>query len=347
MRRFARILLVVAAMGASTHRSSGQGTAYAPLQVLTNGPGGIIPFHAGQLLEVWGTYRMVAVPEPGFAFHSWERLDVFIKTSWSTNNSGVISTNIEKTVTSKGQFFTSPELTFVVPPVFENVHSDGSTTSSHYGWQANFGPVREVVEPEVYQTDIDATAEERGDRVPNPPRVLPCWATFTFDFGATPPSVTAVISTAVLEGGAPFSLTVRSYSGYQLPNGAYRFSGDYLQDLYPTGSQYGFDWEFSAPTNGRMVWNGTAFWGGGHLWSYSVSDVTLLQQAQLNIARVGPAAIQASWRTNFSEHVLEYAPSFPAAGWSTVTNLVTTNANRLSVLVPTDGAQGFYRLRQP
>src|SRR5262249_20377418 len=156
--------------------------------------------------------------------------------SRSTNDAGVVSTNIEKTVTSKGQFFTNSELTFIMRPVFENVHSDGSTTSSHYGWQANFGPAREAVQPEVYQTVSDATAEEVGDAVPNQRRVVPCSATFTFDFGAMPPSVTALISNAVLEGGEPFPLTVRSYSSRQLPNGAYTFSGDYLQDLYPTGS---------------------------------------------------------------------------------------------------------------
>jgi hypothetical protein len=96
-----------------------------------------------------------------------------------------------------------------------------------------------------------------------------------------------------------------------------------------------------------MVWNGTAYWAGGHYWVLSVSNLTLVQQAQLSIKRVGSAAIQASWRTNFSDHVLEYAPSFPAGGWSTVTNNVTANTNRLSVTVQTDASQGFYRLRQP
>ena len=347
MRKLAVIIMVVAGTVYSTHRSSGQSTVYAPLQAFTNGPGRISPLHAGQLLEVWGTYSMVAIPDPGFAFNTWEWLDVFIKTTRITNSTGGISTNIEKTVTSKQQFFTTPELRFIVRPIFETVHSDGTSTASMYGWQANFGRIREPVEPDVYRTISGATAEERGDGVPNERRIVPWSATLTFDFGATPPSLTAVIPNAVLEGGEPFPLTVRSYYGYQLTNGTYRFSGDCLQDIYPTGSQYGFNWEFSTPTNGRMVWNGTAFWGGGHLWYLSVSNLTLLQQAQLSITRVGSAAIQASWRTNFSDHVLEYAPSFPAAGWSTVTSAVTTNTNRLSVTVPTDASQRFYRLRQP
>ena len=150
----------------------------------------------------------------------------------------------------------------------------------------------------------------------------------------------------MLEGGEPFPLTVRSYYGHQLTNGTYRFSGDYLQDIYPTGSQYGFNWEFSTPGNGRVVWNGTAFWEGGHLWSLSVSNLTLVQQAQLSITPVGTAAIQASWRTNNSDHVLEYASSLPAAGWTTVSNAVATNGNLLSVTLQTDASQRFYRLRQ-
>src|SRR6187455_1031015 len=123
MRRFAVIIMLVVATVHITPRSGGQGTAYAPLQVFTNGPGRISPFHAGQMLEVWGTRRMVAISDPGFAFISWEWVDVFIKTTRFTNSTGGISTNIEKTVTSKQRFYTTPELSFIVQPVFETIHS--------------------------------------------------------------------------------------------------------------------------------------------------------------------------------------------------------------------------------
>jgi hypothetical protein len=347
MRKFAVFIMVVVAAVCFTHRSSGQATALAPLQVFTNGPGRISPLHAGQLLEVWGTYSMLATPDPGFAFQSWEWMDVFIKTTRITNSTGGISTNIEKFVTSKQQFFTTPELSFVVQPVFETVQSDVLSTASTYGWQANFGPVREPVEPDVYRTLPAAAAEESGDHVPNGSRIVPWSATLTFDFSATPPSLTAVIPNAVLEGGQPFPLTVRSYYGYQLTNGTFRFSGDYLRDTYPTGSQYGFNWEFSTPTKGTLVWNGTASWMGGHFWSLSVSNLTLFPLAQLSITRVGTAAVQASWRTNFSDLVLESAPSLPAADWSPVTNAVTPAGNRYSVTLDMDAPQRFYRLRKP
>jgi hypothetical protein len=346
MRSFAVIIMVVVATVHFAHRSCGQVVPYAPLQVFTNGPGRISPYHAGQMLAAWETYSMVAIPDPGFAFISWEWVDVFIKTTRTTNNTGGISTNIEKTVTSKQQFFTTPELNFVVRPVFENVHSEELSTSSMYGWRANFGPVREPVEPDVYRTIPGATAEESGDGVPNGRRIVPWSATLTFDFGATPPSLTAVIPNAVLEWREPFPLTARSYYGYQLTNGTYRFSGDYLQDIYPTGSQYGFDWEFSSPTNGGVVWDGTAAWMGGHIWCLSVSNLTLLPQAQLRVTPVGMAAVQFSWRTNFSDHVLENAPSFSATDWSIVTDAVTTTGNRNSVTVGTDASQRFYRLRK-
>src|SRR5512134_2334665 len=102
----------------------------------------------------------------------------------------------------------------------------------------------------VYQTLPGATVVESGDRVPNGSRVVPISAILTFDLAATPPSLTAVISNAVLEGGEPFPLTVRSSFGAQLMDGTYLFRGDYLLDLYPSGTQYGFDWRFSTSTNG-------------------------------------------------------------------------------------------------
>jgi hypothetical protein len=346
MKRFAAIITVVLAAACFAHRSGGQGTEYAPLEIFTNGPGRISPLHAGQMLEVWRTYSMEAIPDSGFTFHSWESVDVFIQNTLITNGSGGVFTNVQKTVTSRNQFFTRPELIFKARPILVSVHSNQLATTSAYGWRANFGPVREPVEPDVYRTIPGTVAGEHGDRVPNRSRVVPISATLTFDFSITPPSLTAVIPNAVLEGGEPFSLTVRSYYGYQLTNGTYRFSGDYLGDIHPTGSQYGFNWEFSAPTNGRVVWNGTAGWMGGHIWHLSVSNLILLPQAQLSITRVGTTAVQASWRTNFSDHVLECASTFPARDWSIVTNALAVTANRYSVTLDIDAPQRFYRLRK-
>src|SRR5512138_1504984 len=77
-------------------------------------------------------------------------------------------------------------------------------------------PARAALESGVYQTVPGAMVEERGERVPGGSRDVPFFATLTFDLSAAEPSLTAVITNAVLEGGDPFVLTVRSSSGTQL-----------------------------------------------------------------------------------------------------------------------------------
>ena len=120
--------------------------------------------------------------------------------------------------------------------------------------------------------------EERGDRVPGGTRAVPFSATLTFNLDATEPSLTAVIPNAVLEGGDPFALTVRSSSGARLIDGTYRFGGDYLRDMYPAGTQYLFDWQFSTAADGGVAWNGSMGWAGGHIWQVTISDVTLVPE---------------------------------------------------------------------
>src|SRR5207247_1902969 len=127
---------------------------------------------------------------------------------------------------------------------------------------------------------------------------------------------------------------------------SYRFTGDYLRDIYPSGTQYGFDWRFSRSTNGEVVWNGITGWGGGHAWYVTISNVTLVAADWLNISRAGTASVQIAWATNFADHVLEYATSLPATGWTTVTNAVATIGDRLSVTVDTGASKRFFRLRK-
>ena len=208
-------------------------------------------------------------------------------------------------------------------------------------------PAGAALESGVYQTLPGATVEERGDRVPNESRVVPLSATVTLDLRADEPSLTAMIANAVLEGGDPFALTVRSSSGSQLPDGTYMFRGDYLRDIHPSGTQYLFDWRFSVSTNGQVVWNGITGWAGGHAWYVTISNITLVPAALLSISRVGTESVRISWATNFSDYVLEDTPNLPAAGWSPVTNSVTTVGDRLSVTMDTNAPRRFFRLRKP
>jgi len=192
----------------------------------------------------------------------------------------------------------------------------------------------------VYQTLPGATVEEldiAGER-----RMLPISATITFDLNATPPSLTAFLPNAVLEGRDPFPLTVRSSFGAQLPDGTYYFRGDYLE-----GTQYLFDWRFSASTNGDVLWNGITGWAGGHIWQITISNIALVPQPQLSISRAASGMAQITWPSNFTNYTLESAGNLPATAWTAVTNPVVSTGDRLSVTVSPSEAQRFYRLRKP
>ena len=140
------------------------------------------------------------------------------------------------------------------------------------------GPAGAALESGVYLTVSNATVAERGDQVPNGSRVVPLSASLTFDLAAAQPSLTAVIPNAVLEGGNPFALTVRSSAGAQLADGTYRFTGDYLRDISPTGTQYLFDCRFSTASDGSIAWNGNHYWAGGHLWIVTISDIPIVPE---------------------------------------------------------------------
>ena len=93
--------------------------------------------------------------------------------------------------------------------------------------------------------------------------------------------------------------------------------------------------------------------GGGHTdlpyYALAVRDGDVpsnIVPPVLNIAPASAASLRITWPTNVLTYALEYATNLPAVGWTTVTNLVTTNDNRLSVTVPTDASRRFYRLRQ-
>jgi hypothetical protein len=87
---------------------------------------------------------------------------------------------------------------------------------------------------------------------------------------------------------------------------------------------------------------------GPSLSSYEVYSSSFVPVwPRLSIARVGSAAAQITWATNFTDYRLEYATNLPVTVWNRVTNRVTTTADRLSVTVATDAAQRVYRLHKP
>jgi hypothetical protein len=199
----------------------------------------------------------------------------------------------------------------------------------------------------VYQTLPGATVVESGDRVTNETRVVPISAILKFDLAAAQPSLTAEIANAVLEGGDPFPLTVHSLSGAEQMDGSFKFSGDYLRDIYPSGTQYLYDWKFSASTNETIFWNGLIGWAGGHFWMITISNLTLVPVPWLNITRTGNASVQITWMTNFPNHVLEYSTDLATLNWNVVTNAVIMGGGRFSVTLDTTNSHRFYRLRKP
>jgi hypothetical protein len=88
---------------------------------------------------------------------------------------------------------------------------------------------------------------------------------------------------------------------------------------------------------------------GSTLTASEVEQVRLsaVPELRLSIARVDAAFVRITWATNFTDHVLEFATSLPATGWSAVSNVVSTVDDRRSVTVETGAAERVYRLRQP
>jgi hypothetical protein len=208
----------------------------------------------------------------------------------------------------------------------------------------SFLPARAALVSGVYQTLPGAVVTESGDRVPNGSRIVPISATLTIDVNSAEPSLSAVITNAVLEGGTPFLLTLHSSSAAKLPSGAYRFQGDYLGEMYLSGTQYEFDYQFSASTNGQIVWDGHDYWAGGHLWFVTITNITLVPVPWLYIAQTTPTSFQISWGTNFADHVLESTGFLQSTAWDRVTNAPAKVGERLSVTVDMDGPSRFYRL---
>ena len=130
-------------------------------------------------------------------------------------------------------------------------------------------------------------------------------------------------------------------------NGTYRFSGDYLRDLYPSGTQYLFDWKFFMPTNGEVLWNGTTYWAGGHIWYFTMSNFTIVPVPWLTIARTGSASAHITLATNFSGHLLESSTALPALSWNIVTNSITNTGDRISITLDAGMSNRFFRLRKP
>jgi hypothetical protein len=201
----------------------------------------------------------------------------------------------------------------------------------------------------AYRTVAGSVVEEFGDHIgaePRGTRIMPINAVVTFDLDSPEPSMTAVIADAVLEGGDPFPLTVRSSSGTRLPDGSLRFTGDYLREISPSGTQYLFGWDFSV-VDGRLVWEGVTGWAGGHIWQVTYPAIELLPEPplQLSVSR-SAGGLTLEWPAVFADYVLERSGSLEADGWTTVEEPVAVVGQRRSVTLELGAGAGFFRLRR-
>lgn len=71
----------------------------------------------------------------------------------------------------------------------------------------------------------------------------------------------------------------------------------------------------------------------------------LTAQLQLNIAKSG-TNVMVSWPALATGYQLQSATNLVSAGWSGVTQTLSTNGSQLSVLVPVSGGQKFFRLKK-
>jgi hypothetical protein len=145
MRSFILNSLITLAAAGSAQPCFSQGTPPAPLYLFTAGNGSITPLQNGQSLEVGQTYDMTAVPDAGFAFSSWQPVQVFVFTQITLDAQGNPNPPITSTVASPvPQYTYDPDLEFTMQPEMSILNNPGvETITEDSGWQANFTPVPE------------------------------------------------------------------------------------------------------------------------------------------------------------------------------------------------------------
>lgn len=126
-----------------THDNPGllsSGGSQAPLVLFINGPGRVLRFHDGQMLEVGLEYRAQAIPDRGAVFIGWNRVNVFTDTEVVYDSSNNPTGN--RTIVTSAPVpisIRSPDLRFAVQPatVLLDIPGVRSLTQTT-GWQANF-----------------------------------------------------------------------------------------------------------------------------------------------------------------------------------------------------------------
>jgi hypothetical protein len=112
--------------------------------LFTTGSGEISPLQDGQLLVVGQTYDMEGIPDSGFAFGSWQPVNVFTFTQMQVDASGNPLPPLISIVPSPVPDYSfQPALEFTMQPVVVIADNPSLTITQGTGWQVNFVQVPE------------------------------------------------------------------------------------------------------------------------------------------------------------------------------------------------------------
>ena len=140
MKSLRLIILTTLLAGSSAVPIHAQDTA--PLYLSIIGAGSISPLTNGQSLAVGQLYNLVASPGPGFAFSSWQPVNVFTMTTFLVDTNGSTNAVVSVVGSPVPTFINQPSLDFVMQPVVVVVDNPGVLKITRgSGWQANFEPV--------------------------------------------------------------------------------------------------------------------------------------------------------------------------------------------------------------
>ena len=141
MKNFLLLLLVTLGIQRLLAQDSDDRT-FAPLFLLTNGMGRVLPFHDGDMLEVGRKYEMVAVPDRHYKFTGWQPVTIFTDIEYTYNSAHQLIETESDIVVPSPVSSKDPVLHFTMEDdvVLFDVPNVRILTQNE-GWQANFVPL--------------------------------------------------------------------------------------------------------------------------------------------------------------------------------------------------------------
>ena len=135
------LLSLTLRMPAQTSNARPRPASKAPLLLFVDGPGNVVPFHDGQMLEAGRDYVMTANPDRGQKFANWSPVTVFTMVEYVADESGDVSAVTNTVMSPEGVFSRNRTLRFQVQPAEVILEIPGvKTVMRSSGWQANFVP---------------------------------------------------------------------------------------------------------------------------------------------------------------------------------------------------------------